>query len=272
MVAEFLEAMAENAGHEPVAVQNRFTGLDSEANRVLHEYAAIHGVDMRDALSGAVFFAFTNADDTGATTDREAVEQAKARRLHDEQATAQPQDTRTAVPAISSEGEAVLNLPGIHRFTFDYPATARTCAMQRTIEVSDEQMSRADELAVVFGLTPVEFLRALADHNHLPSQARRSKDKLRESLKAEHIAFVCMDETMAKRIERAADTRDQTSDEFVAESLSGDVDMWEENMLLHPTTGALLEADFESLYTEVHSEMLIPPHGYKRVLANEEAA
>ena len=75
-----------------------------------------------------------------------------------------------------------------------------------------------------------------------------------------------MDEAMAKRIERAAQARSQTADEFVAESLGGDVDMWEEAMLLHPTTGELLEADYEELYTEVDYTYTVPPVGREHEL------
>ena len=163
-------------------------------------------------------------------------------------------------PAPSGPPQAIVGA-NMHRFTFEYPATHTTCGMRRTIEVSDEQMNRAGELAVHFDLAPTEFLRRLADHNNLPGQARRSDDKLRTSLQAGNIAFVCMEETMAKRIERAAQSRHQTVDEFVAESLGGDVDMWEENMLLHPVTGEMLEDDFETLFTETHSEMIVPPVG-----------
>ena len=164
-----------------------------------------------------------------------------------------------------TEATVVPAVDRVHRFVFDYPATAKVCGRQRTIEVSDEQIKRTGELAAVFNLTPSQFLRGLADHNNLSGQSRRAGNKLRGSLRAEHIAFVCMDEAMAKRIERAAQARSQTADEFVADALAGDVDMWEEAMLVHPTTGELLEADYEELYTEIESAYRItaPPVGHE---------
>ena len=75
------------------------------------------------------------------------------------------------------------------------------------------------------------------------------------------MAFACFDEDMSRRIERAAQARGQTAEEFVADSLGGDVDMWEECMVVHPATGELLEADYEDLFTETTSDMIVAPIG-----------
>ena len=180
-----------------------------------------------------------------------------------------PASLNTAVqesgPAEPAEATSVSAADSVHRFVFDYPATRNICGRQRTVELDDEQMKRAGELAAIFDLTPTQFLRGLADLNNLPAQPRRSGDKLEGLLRAEHLAFVCMDEAMAKRIERAAQARSQTADEFVASAMGSDVDMWEEAMLVHPTTGELLEADYEELYTEIESAYRItaPPVGHE---------
>ena len=255
----FAKQRGPGAGSDRITVE-----LDDLASAMLRktckEGDATHhaGENLRDLVNTAVtFYLVDDRNDQFGEFDlsdgADALARAKRDRLSLEAAEQEP-------PSVD-ESDGVETQPGIHRFTFDYPATRRTCGLRRTVEVSDEQMQRAGELAVHFDLAPTEFLRRLADQNHLPGQARRSENKLRGLLKAENVAFVCMDESMAKRIERAAQSRNQTADEFVAEALGGDVDMWEENMLLHPTTGELLEADFETLFTETESEMIVPPIG-----------
>ena len=257
---------------EPGAASGRITvELDDLASAMLRKTckegdACRHpGENLRDLVNAAVTFYLSDDrnDQVGKfdlSQGDDALERAKHDRLKLEAAAPQ------TPPDLADEAKAVATLPGVHRFTFDYRATGRVCGRQRTIEVNDEQMKRAGELAAVFNLTPSQFLRGLADRNDLPGQSRRANNKLRDSLHAENIAFVCMDEAMAKRIERAAQARNQTADEFVAESLGGDVDMWEEAMLVHPTTGDLLEADYEELYTEVDYTYVVPPVGREHEL------
>ena len=165
-------------------------------------------------------------------------------------------------PDTLPEPPADVQIVGVcHRFTSDYPATRKACGRQRVLELDDERMRRVSELAAVFGLAPTKFLRRLAHYNNLPGQMRSPTDRLHGALQASHVAFACMDPVMAKRIERAAVARNQTVDEFVADSLGGDVDMWEECMLLHPVSGELLEADYEQLYTETSDKLTTPPVG-----------
>lgn len=222
------------------------------------ELASEPGSDPRDVLNGAVGFLLADPeDDDEACSAAVCVERATARRTDRQSIAARA--TPPPVPVVEANGEQQDD--GCHRFTFDYPATPKTCGMRRTIELDDAQMARASELAATFDLTASQFLYGLADNNHLPGQSRRANNLLRGLLKAEHLAFVCLDGTMAKRIERAAQACGQTADELVADALSGDVDMYEENMLLHPTTGELLEADFETLFTETENKMLVPPLG-----------
>ena len=151
--------------------------------------------------------------------------------------------------------------PDFHRFTFDYPATRKHCGIRRVVDLNGEQMVQVQQLAVHFGLTPEQFLRALVHNNNLPGQPHRSGNKIQDALEAEHITFVCSEPEMAKRIERAALAREQTVDEFVAHCVGSDVDMWEECMLVHPATGELLAADEEELYDEVEKTITAPPIG-----------
>ena len=158
--------------------------------------------------------------------------------------------------------------PGVRRFTFDYSASRWLAARRRTVELTDEQMERARELAEAFNMDLLPFLQGLVDRNHLPGQSCRKDAKVYNLLQGEHIGFVCTDVAMARRIERAAQSRGESVEEYVAHALGGDVDAWEECMLLHPTTGDLLDTDYEELYTEVKCEYMLAPLGRE----NEPAA
>ena len=220
------------------------------------------GENLRDLVNAAVtFFLCDDRNDQQGEFDLSCADEALERAKHDrlKLETTTPQTP----PAIAGESKAVEIQPGVHRFTFDYPATERFCGMQRTVDLGKFQMDRARELAAIFGLDLPAFVKRLVHNNTLPGQPRagRPDDKLRKLLQAEHVGFVCTDAALAKRIERAAQSCGQSVEEFVAYSLGGDVDMWEECMLLHPTTGDLLDTDYEDLYCTVEEKMTVAPIG-----------
>ncbi len=242
--------------------------LDAVASAMLRKACAngtaCHhaGEDPRDLINAAVTFYLCGEDnDQHGDFDLNDSSDALKRATHDRLA------LEAQAPAAAPRKEATVIIPlleqppGVHHFTFDYPATGKVCGRRREVELSDAQMERAGELAAHFDLSVEAFLCGLADNNDLPGQPRRSGNKLADVIQAADIAFVCMDEAMAARIERAAQACKRTADEFVADAVGRDVDMYEEDMLVHPATGALLDDEFKALYEEGKVEITAAPVG-----------
>ena len=80
-------------------------------------------------------------------------------------------------------------------------------------------------------------------------------------MKAEHVAFECFDEALRFRVERVARSRNMTVDAFVADAIGCDVDCFEEEMIVHPTTGELLHDDRTELFEERECEVTSAPIG-----------
>ncbi len=76
---------------------------------------------------------------------------------------------------------------------------------------------------------------------------------------AERIQFTCLDKAMARRIERAAQVAGKSVDAFVASAVAGTVDSYEETMVVHPQTGAVLLEDRNDVFTRVSHELTAPP-------------
>ncbi len=148
------------------------------------------------------------------------------------------------------------------RLAFEYKATERRCGIRVEIEVTREQKAEAMRIAPAFNLTWTKFLRQLIGHD-LPKQPRGQTegDKLAAQLCTEHIAFACFEPGQAMRIERVAESRGQTVEELIVEAVAGQVDCYEEAFVVHPVTGELLCADYDELFTEVRTELLVPPIG-----------
>ncbi len=144
---------------------------------------------------------------------------------------------------------------GCQHFTFTYPPKAQVCGLRREVKLDAEQMALAQKLATEFGLTVRAFLKKLVGPG-LPGQPRT---ELAEELEAQYVAFECFDEAMKGRIERAAQAANRTVDAFVASAVGGDVDSYEETMIVHPQTGALLCADHDEVFTTVSHDVTAPP-------------
>ena len=182
-----------------------------------HYWESTHRLSLRAAVLWAV--SVCGQHDRGLPLRAEAAALLKA--PTDTNGTRHFPDDRTVPPASTGPVSPVVEepQPGVHRFTFEYRAARRQAARRRTVELTDEQMERARELAVTFGLELTAFLRGLVDRNDLPGQRCYSDAKVYSLLQAEHIGFVCTDAAMARRIERAAQSRGESVEEYVAHSL-----------------------------------------------------
>ncbi len=160
-------------------------------------------------------------------------------------------------------GQTGRGMDGAFTFAFDYPPREKSPGLHIGMPgIIKSRWWRCAGLPGALQMDPGEFLRLLVA-NELPGQPwlrRRKDNRMADRLKAEHIGFTCSDKGMLRRIERAARATGSTVAEFVAHEFAGDVDCYEEDMIIHPATGELLCADDDDLYTRTsHDAVTAPP-------------
>ena len=67
---------------------------------------------------------------------------------------------------------------------------------------------------------------------------------------------------MSERIARSAQAKGVSADDLVASAIGSEVDSYEETMIVHPQTGALLCTDVDDVFTRVsHDVTALPKNG-----------